>query len=113
MATLVDTLQVFFKLFILCNNNPLMLGRNGHLGIIKYLASRKFNFDIEEQRFDTTALSLAIAMKHFDCARFLTNYCKQKTLDQALISACSEGFIDIVELLLEKGARSFFFDIFF
>lgn len=80
------------------------LGRNGHLEILKYLATLKFDFNFEEKRFDTTTLSLAIAMKHFECAKFLAGYCSSNALDQALISACSEGFIEIVQLLLEKGA---------
>lgn len=82
-------------------------GRNGHLRIFQYLAKNVngFNFDLEDGRFDTTALSLAIAMKHHDCTRFLVDYVGQKTLDQALISACSEGFLDIAELLLNKNAR--------
>jgi len=78
--------------------------RNGYLDILKYLAAFKVNFDTMDKRFDTTPLTLAIAMKHFDCVKFLGTQVTQHSLNSGLISAASEGAEEVVENLLSIGA---------
>lgn len=63
---------------------------------------RKFNH--RENRYDTNALTLAIAMKHNECVEFLTAHADKESLNNGLISACTEGNLAYVKLFVEKGA---------
>ena len=53
-----------------------------------------------DKRFDTISLTLAIAMKHFDCVKFLGTQVTQHSLNASLISAASEGAEEVIENLL-------------
>lgn len=79
--------------------------RNGFLEILKLLQENDFTlFNEKEKRFSSNPLNLAIAMKHSECVKFLASFADQESLDNGLISACTEGQIEFVKLFLEKGA---------
>jgi len=78
--------------------------RNGYLDILKFLSIYKINFDVMEKRFDATPLTLAIAMKHFDCVKFLGTQVTQESLNSGLISAASEGVEEVADNLISIGA---------
>lgn len=87
------TLQVrnkFFFFFLIAYS---LIARSGYLDILKYLESMELSssFDLTEQRFDLSPLTIALAMKHFPCVDFLAQRVSQSRLDAGLISGCSEG----------------------
>lgn len=80
-------------------------GRNGHLEILKFLEEQTFSkFNEKENRFQTSALTLAIAMKHMKCVEFLASHANQESLNLALISLVTEGNLELVKFFLSKGA---------
>jgi len=79
--------------------------RNGHLNILQFLESNGIQLNEKELRFQTSALDLAIAMKHWDSVDFLISRANQETIDSALLSASSEGNLELVQKLVAHGAN--------
>lgn len=83
----------------------MLLARNGNVEILKFLAANGFTkFNDRETRYETNALTIAIAMKHTYCVDFLTSQADKESLNNGLISACTEGNLPYVQLFVEKGA---------
>lgn len=78
--------------------------RNGYLNILEFLSFHNALSSESEKRFRTSALNLAIAMKHWDAVYFLIPRVSTKVLDSALLSASQEGKLDLVKTLIDHGA---------
>lgn len=79
--------------------------RNGYLDILQFLHANGFEkFNIKELRFETTPMTLSIAMKHLHCVKFLLQFANLDSLNNGLLSACQEGNLDLVKLFIEHGA---------
>lgn len=72
---------------------------------MKFLDSKGMIANDKESRFQTTALDLTIAMKHFDCADILIAYADQETLNCALQSTSQEGNLELVKKFVQFGAN--------
>lgn len=70
-----------------------------------YLNSKKLISNDKESRFQTTALDLVIAMKHWHCTDILISCATSETLDAALQSCSQEGNLDLVKKLVQNGAN--------
>lgn len=78
--------------------------RNGYLEILQYLQSKDIDLNCQEFRFQTSPLDLAIAMRHNSCIDFLIRFSNQTNLNNALLSASSEGNLELVMKLVDCGA---------
>lgn len=87
-----------------------LAARSGYLSILKLLESYNCLISEPETRFQTRPIDLAIAMKHNDCIDFLIPRIDQQTLDGALMSATSEGNLELVKKLFLQGASLDFRD---
>src|SRR5690606_24283554 len=81
-----------------------LAARNGHLKILQFLQQHNALSLQKENRFQTTGLDLAVAMKHTDCVDFLIEFGSQHALNSALLNASQEGNLLLVKQLVLKGA---------
>lgn len=78
--------------------------RNGYFHILKFLHSKGALSNKKDSRYQISALSLAISMRHTECIDFLLPFSNQDNLNKALISTCSEGNLELVKKLVSQGA---------
>lgn len=81
-----------------------LAARNGYLDILHFLHSKNAISNEPEYRFEVSGLDLAIEMNHTNCTDFLIIYANQNTLNSALLSASSEGKLEVVKKLVGRGA---------
>lgn len=80
-----------------------LAARNGNLKILEFLLKHNTICTEKEMRFEVSALDLCIVMQHNLCCNFIIPHLTQASINFALLTASSEGNLEIVEKLVNVG----------